>query len=81
MYDLLVKNARLHPMQQDAAASPARTLAVNAGRIAALGVPDDAPAREIFDAENRVVLPGFVDCHTHALYAGEIGRASCRERV
>ena len=71
MYDLLVKNARLHPMQQDAAASPARTLAVNAGRIAALGVPDDAPAREIFDAENRVVLPGFVDCHTHALYADD----------
>ncbi|MDE2196418.1 MAG: imidazolonepropionase [Gammaproteobacteria bacterium] len=71
MYDLLIKNARLHPMQQDAAVSPARTLAVNAGRIAALGVPDDAPAREIFDAENRVVLPGFVDCHTHALYAGD----------
>ncbi len=70
MYDLLVKNARLYPMHLDAARVHARTLAVTNGRIAALGVPDQAPAREVFDAANRVVLPGFVDCHTHALYAG-----------
>ncbi|HEX5340178.1 MAG TPA: imidazolonepropionase [Gammaproteobacteria bacterium] len=71
MYDLLVKNARLYPLQQDAALSPARTLAVSDGRIAALGVAEDAPAKEVFDAQNRVLLPGFVDCHTHALYAGD----------
>lgn len=70
MYDLLVKNARLYPMQYDAGMAQARTLAVTAGRITALGVPDRAPAKEVFDAANRVVLPGFVDCHTHALYAG-----------
>ena len=70
MYDLLVKNARLYPMHEGAAEAPARTLAVSAGRIAALGVPADAPATKVFDAANRVVLPGFVDCHTHALYAG-----------
>ncbi|HVC36984.1 MAG TPA: imidazolonepropionase [Gammaproteobacteria bacterium] len=70
MYDLLIKNARLYPMHQDATEAPARTLAVSAGRIAALGVPADAPASAVFDAANRVVLPGFVDCHTHALYAG-----------
>lgn len=71
MHDLLVKNARLYPMEHDAAPAAARTLAVDAGRITALGVPENAPARQVFDAENRVVLPGFVDCHTHALYAGE----------
>ena len=70
MYDLLVKNARIYPMALDAALSPARTLAVSDSRIAALGVPDNVEAREVFDAGDRVVLPGFVDCHTHALYAG-----------
>jgi len=71
MYDLLVKNARLYPMHTDASEAPARTLAASSGRIAALGVPTDAPAKTVFDAGNRVVLPGFVDCHTHALYAGD----------
>lgn len=70
MYDLLVKNARICPMESDAAVSPARTLAVSDSRIVALDVPDDAAAKEVFDAGDRVVLPGFVDCHTHALYAG-----------
>lgn len=70
MYDLLVKNARIYPMESDAAVSPARTLAVSDSRIVALDVPDDAAAKEVFDAGDRVVLPGFVDCHTHALYAG-----------
>ncbi|MGB9429772.1 MAG: imidazolonepropionase [Gammaproteobacteria bacterium] len=70
MYDLLVKNARLYPMEWGAEIARARTLAVSAGRIVALGVPDNSSAKNTFDAENRVVLPGFVDCHTHALYAG-----------
>ncbi|MGH8400935.1 MAG: amidohydrolase family protein, partial [Gammaproteobacteria bacterium] len=71
MYDLLIKNARLYPLDQDAAVSTARTLAVTEGRIAALGVAEDAPAREVFDARDQVVLPGLVDCHTHALYTGD----------
>ena len=70
MYDLLVTNARIFPMQRDAGEAAVRTLAVNAGRIAALGVPGNAPAKQVFDAGNRVLLPGFIDCHTHALYAG-----------
>jgi len=70
MYDLLVKNARIYPMHVDAGVVPARTLAVSSGRIAALGEPADAPAKAVFDADNRVIMPGFVDCHTHALYAG-----------
>lgn len=71
MHDLLIINARLYPLDQDAAVAAARTLAISDGRIAALGVAEDAPAKEVFDAGNRLVLPGFIDCHTHALYAGD----------
>lgn len=41
------------------------------GRIAAVGPEADAlhAAREI-DANGRVILPAFVDCHTHACWAG-----------
>jgi imidazolonepropionase len=73
VYDLLIYNARIHPMTatDGSAPSTARTMAVADGRIAALGVPEDAPTRQRFDARGRVLLPGLVDCHTHALYAGE----------
>src|SRR5262249_45568823 len=27
-------------------------------------------SREIVDAEGRLVTPGFLDCHTHAIYGG-----------
>ncbi|MGH8292931.1 MAG: imidazolonepropionase [Gammaproteobacteria bacterium] len=71
MYDLLVRNARIYPMVSDAAVAPARTLAVSDSRVVALGVPSASEAKEVFDARDRIILPGFVDCHTHALYAGD----------
>ncbi|MDQ2068562.1 imidazolonepropionase [Natronospira sp. AB-CW4] len=46
------------------------SIAVQDGRIAALGVPDDASAVDTIDADGRVLMPGLVDCHTHVLYAG-----------
>lgn len=33
-----------------------------------LPVPPDA---EVIDADGRVLMPGFVDCHTHACWAGD----------
>jgi imidazolonepropionase len=71
MYDLLIRNARIYPMTTDANPASASTLAVTGGRIAALGVAADAPAKTVVDAQNQVLLPGFVDCHTHALYVGD----------
>jgi imidazolonepropionase len=68
MHDFLVKNARVFTGM---AGDETATLAVDGGRITALGCPHDAPARETLDADGQLVLPGFIDCHTHALYAGD----------
>ena len=68
MHDLLVKNARLYPMALGADPSPETGFCVANGAITVMGC--DEPARETFDAGGRVVMPGFVDCHTHALYVG-----------
>ncbi|MEA5444483.1 imidazolonepropionase [Gammaproteobacteria bacterium AB-CW1] len=46
------------------------SIAVQDGRIAALGVDKDAVALETVDADGRVLMPGLIDCHTHVLYAG-----------
>jgi imidazolonepropionase len=68
VHDLLIRNARVYT---GTAAVPAATLAVSGGKIAAIGGPVEAPAKETLDARGQWLLPGFVDCHTHALYAGD----------
>lgn len=41
-------------------------------KIAAVGPKVEAPAdAQVIDAAGRVLMPGFVDCHTHACWAGE----------
>jgi imidazolonepropionase len=70
LFDLLVANARLYPMTGEQVL-PARedSLAVRDGKIVGLGV--SGPARQTVDARGRALLPGFIDCHTHALWAGD----------
>lgn len=44
------------------------------GRVAWIGPTcdlPDTPAREVLDATGQVVLPGFVDAHTHVVWAGD----------
>ncbi len=45
------------------------------GRIVAVGSTPDIlsaySAARIIDASGKVVCPGFVDCHTHTVYAGD----------
>jgi len=67
--DLKIDNARLYPMLGSAQPSEARSLGIRGGRVVAVGT--DEPARQSVDAGNRVLLPGFIDCHTHALHAGD----------
>lgn len=54
---------------------PDGALLVRDGRIAATGTRAEierlvTPETEIVDAGGRVVLPGFVDAHTHPVFAG-----------
>ncbi|MBB5955227.1 imidazolonepropionase [Saccharothrix tamanrassetensis] len=47
-------------------------LVVDDGRVAWVGAAPDAPAAdERFDAAGRAVLPGWVDSHTHLVFAGD----------
>lgn len=49
---------------------PGGSVAVTDGRIEAAGVLDGATARQVVDAAGKVVLPGFVDSHTHVVFGG-----------
>lgn len=82
---LLIRNARILTLALPDVSGPRRGKALRElgiiphgevlvadGRIAAVGPKVEAPAdAEIIDAAGRVLLPGFVDCHTHACWAGD----------
>ncbi len=40
-------------------------IGIVAGRIAAMGLLEPTSAREVVDASDRIVAPGFVDVHSH----------------
>ena len=70
MFDLVIHNARIHSFRNGTAAD-AHSLAIRDGCITAIDPPADAKALRHVDAGQQVIIPGFVDCHTHAVYAGE----------
>ena len=49
-------------------------IAEQAGRIVAVGSRSDLmrryPAATVWDAGGRLITPGFIDCHTHLVHAG-----------
>lgn len=50
-------------------------LVIDDGRIAWIGPATDAPAAdEVVAAEGRAVIPGFVDSHSHLVFAGDRAR-------
>jgi imidazolonepropionase len=71
VYDLIVRNARLYPMGGDARMATYDSFAVRDGRIAAVDIAASDQSELELDAEGRCVLPGFIDCHTHLVWAGE----------
>jgi imidazolonepropionase len=51
---------------------PQGELLVDEGKIVAVGPKVEAPAgAEVIEAQGRVLMPGFVDCHTHACWVGD----------
>lgn len=68
---LFVRQARIVP-GDGAATIPKTNLRIVGSRIEAIGEAlEPAPNDTLLEADGRVLLPGFVDAHTHALWAGE----------
>lgn len=63
---LLVTHDEDRPERSDAA------LVIEHGRVAWVGDASDAPAADVrVDAGGRCVIPGFVDSHSHLMFAGD----------
>ncbi|HDM8135115.1 TPA: imidazolonepropionase [Vibrio harveyi] len=84
--DLLIENARLVTMQEGEHGylpSPPARVGIRSGKIVAISTTekgkDSAQTESILnpdhyeqtlDLQNRLLLPGLIDCHTHLIYAG-----------
>lgn len=79
---LLIRNARVLTLAagarprrgkelHDLGVVPQGDVLVSDGVISAVGPRMEVPeGAEVIDANGRVLMPGFVDCHTHACWAG-----------
>jgi len=63
-YDLLIQNGRV----MDGTGNPwfPADIAVQNGRIVAVGKLDGAAAARVIDATGKFIAPGFIDIHSHA---------------
>jgi imidazolonepropionase len=62
----LVTWAEERPVRHDAG------LVIEDGRVAWVGPSGDTPAADdVIEADGRAVVPGFVDSHTHLVFAGD----------
>jgi len=80
--DILIKNAnelitlkginraRKKEQLRDLAIIKNGSIAIKEGKIIDIGKKLDYRAEKIIDASGKVVMPGFVDSHTHVVFAG-----------
>lgn len=74
---LTVEGSHRQPAEQALTPHPRACVGVRGGRVAWVGqeaeLPSGAvgPQTEVLDAQGRMVGPGFVDPHTHLVFAGE----------
>ena len=64
-FDVLIVGGEIH----DGTGGPARSgsIGIVGDRIVSLDAPENATAATTIDASGQVVMPGFIDPHTHAL--------------
>jgi imidazolonepropionase len=75
----VLRNARVmtcDPAQPSLGVIDKGAVAIDAGRVAWVGVDAELPgvfaqADTVLDAHGALVTPGLVDCHTHAIFAGD----------
>jgi imidazolonepropionase len=70
-----LRRARIGPEMRELAVIRDGAMLLRGGRIAAIGTRAEierqvSPSIEVVDAGGRIVLPGFVDAHTHPVFAG-----------
>ncbi len=63
MIDLLIKNGLI--VDGTGQSSYKAEVAINSGKIIAIGNDIDLDAEEVIDAEGLIVCPGFIDVHSH----------------
>ncbi len=68
--NLIVLNAKVHTM--DSRSPRAEAFAVTGGRFTAVGSSSDIKGlagknTQTFDAKGMTIVPGFIDCHNHAV--------------
>ena len=61
VYDLCIKKGTIVNADRKVKAN----VYIKNGRIDAITAEEDIPAARVINAEGRLVLPGFVDPHTH----------------
>ncbi|HVA85881.1 MAG TPA: amidohydrolase family protein [Candidatus Saccharimonadales bacterium] len=84
-FDVIIRGGSVIDGTASAKAHPA-DVGVRDGKIAAIGDLEGSTARLEIDARNRIVVPGFIDAHTHTEIAlpqdGALGRfANVRQGV
>jgi N-acyl-D-amino-acid deacylase len=64
LYDILIKNGKVY----DGTGSPWTwaNVAIQDGKIAAVGALPGAKAKQVIDAAGQAVTPGFIDIHSHS---------------
>lgn len=71
MNELLITNARVLTMEGTALGVRQKAdILIHGGAIEQIADTIDQPVAQRFDAAGRVLMPAFVDCHTHACWAG-----------
>jgi len=70
---IVIRNARVmtcDPARPGLGMVERGAVAIDGDHVAWVGDDHDAPKGHEIDADGRLVTPGLIDCHTHAIFAG-----------